>query len=478
MKRVRSEKINSSANNNITVKTHLPDIIMWSRKSITVLLILSVLLLIVISCKKKPDIEISNNKIVIGQTTIYSTSYRLTQVTTIISDLGGNLITNYGHCWSLNQNPTTSEPTKTIRGILNQAGSFTSDLDNLSPGKKYFVRSYVTYQNGTVYGAEISFNTSETANPIVTTTDISNITNITAQSGGNVIDDGNTSISAKGVVWSISQNPTIESNAGLTTDGSGSGSFSSLITGLSAKTSYYVRSYATNSHGTSYGEIKQFESDLNTITDSRDGQIYKIVEIGSQTWFAENLAYLPAVSPSSTNYAFSFPYYYVSGYEGYDVNTAKETDNYSIFGVLYNWNAAMNGVSSSSTIPSNVQGACPDGWHMPSDAEWKQLEMFIGMSQFDADKIDYRGTNEGEKLKSKSGWYYNGNGTDIYNFRVLPGGDMSPNNFLGYVGLFWTSTEINTTNAWYRMFGCDNKGIYRRSNHHKGQYHSVRCVKN
>ena len=106
----------------------------------------------------------------------------------------------------------------------------------------------------------------------------------------------------------------------------------------------------------------------STIKDARDNQTYRIVTIGSQTWMAENLKYLPSVvgpGPGSKK----TPHYYVYGYNGTNVTDAKATANYNTYGVLYNWPAAMNGAASSTTNPSGVQGVCPDGWHLPSDAE-------------------------------------------------------------------------------------------------------------
>lgn len=96
--------------------------------------------------------------------------------------------------------------------------------------------------------------------------------------------------------------------------------------------------------------------------DSRDDHIYQFVQIGEQTWMAENLAYLPQVDASSVGSNVGI-YYYVFLYEGSSVPVARQTESYSSYGVLYNWNAAMT--------------ACPTGWHLPEDMEWKELELFL-----------------------------------------------------------------------------------------------------
>jgi uncharacterized protein (TIGR02145 family) len=180
------------------------------------------------------------------------------------------------------------------------------------------------------------------------------------------------------------------------------------------------------------------------MTDSRDGKKYKTIQIGDQVWMAENL-----------NYETS------SGSWVYDNNSSYA----STYGRLYNWETANN--------------VCPSGWHLPSDDEWKQLEMTIGMSQSDADDVDWRGTVEGTKLKATSGWNKNGNGTDEYGFTALPGG------FRGWWGgfrdegsfaYFWSSTAGDSGNAWFRELDSILEDVYRDSAS-KDYGFSVRCVR-
>src|SRR5690554_6870297 len=119
------------------------------------------------------------------------------------------------------------------------------------------------------------------------------------------------------------------------------------------------------------------EPTSGTFTDTRDGNVYNWVKIGNQIWMAENLAYLPEVVHSNAEFQTQSsngqPGYGVYGYDGNDVATAKSQSNYTTYGVLYNWYAAMNGAESSMANPSGVQGVCPDGWHLPSDDEWHEL---------------------------------------------------------------------------------------------------------
>ena len=144
-------------------------------------------------------------------------------------------------------NPTTSN-SKTTNG--SGTGSFTSSITGLSQGTTYHVRAYATNSVGTSYGADTVFST-PTA-PTVTTNTVTGITQTAATSGGNVTSDGGAAVTVRGVCWSTSVNPTTSNSK--TTNGSGMGSFTSSITGLSQGTTYHVRAYATNSVGTSYGQ--------------------------------------------------------------------------------------------------------------------------------------------------------------------------------------------------------------------------------
>lgn len=168
----------------------------------------------------------------------------------ITSD-GGAAVTARGVCWSTSSNPTTAN-SKTTDG--SGTGSFSSSVTGLSSGVTYYLRAYATNSAGTSYGNEVSFTT--LAIPALTTTAISSITGTTASSGGNITSDGGASVTARGVCWSTSPNPTTANST--TSDGSGTGSFTSSLTGLSAGTTYYVRAYATNSVGTAYGNQQSF----------------------------------------------------------------------------------------------------------------------------------------------------------------------------------------------------------------------------
>ncbi len=172
----------------------------------------------------------------------------------VVSD-GGASVTARGVCWSTDPNPTTAN-SRTIDGA--GIGEFASKMTGLTPGTFYYVRAYATNSGGTAYGSNMTF-TTVTNLPTVTTTAVSGITTTTASCGGNVTSDGGSTVMARGVCWSTSPSPTISD--AHTTDGSGTGSFTSSLTGLSPGTTYHVRAYATNTNGTAYGFTLNFTTD-------------------------------------------------------------------------------------------------------------------------------------------------------------------------------------------------------------------------
>ena len=407
----------------------------------------------------------------VTQPTVTTTS--ITAITQTTATGGGNVtadggatVTVRGICWNTNPNPTTAN-NKTTNGT--GTGSFTSNLTGLTANTPYYVRAYATNSLGTAYGNQVAFTTGQTVTqPTVTTTSITAITQTTASGGGNVTADGGTPVTVRGICWSTNPNPTTANNK--TTNGTGTGSFTSNLTGLTANTPYYIRAYATNSQGTTYGNEVMFTTTaeegpvFGSFTDSRDGHVYKTVTIGTQVWMAENLAYLPAVSPASTGSNID-PYYYVYGYNGTNVATAKQNSNYSNYGVLYNWPAA--------------KAACPLGWHLPSDDEWKQLEMLLGMTQEQVDVNGMRGTDQGTQMKTISGWDNNSNGTNTSKFSALPGGYritiQGVFGYVGEVGYWWSSSESNTLSSWIRQLNYYSN-VYR-GNVLKDFGFSVRCVR-
>ncbi|UCE18385.1 MAG: hypothetical protein JSV84_16255 [Gemmatimonadota bacterium] len=207
-----------------------------------------------------------------------------------------------------------------------------------------------------------------------------------------------------------------------------------------------------------------------------DGNIYDIVKIGHQVWMAENLKVtryrngdpIPNITSNSEWTHMSTGAY---------CNYANDAHNVPVYGRLYNWYAV-----------NDSRGLAPEGWHVPTDGEWKQLEMDLGMSQSEADDKYLRGRDEGGKLKATGTieggdglWFSPNTGaTNESGFSALPGGDRygdyGPFYSMGYLARFWSSTELDGSYAWYRRLSHSNSQVYR-GNYLKQDGFSVRCVR-
>jgi uncharacterized protein (TIGR02145 family) len=368
---------------------------------------------------------------------------------TITND-GGDSVSERGVCWSTTSNPTTSNSKTTdSTGI----GSFSSRITNLTPGITYYVRAYATNSAGTEYSNQVSFITI-LSKPTILTTSISSITSNATLSGGNIISNGGETILVRGVCWNTSANPTTANNK--TTDGSGTGKFTSSITGLSPNTTYYLRAYSTNNSETNYGNEISFKThDLGQFTDI-DENIYTMSTFGNQTWMLENLkttkyndgTLIPLIKDKTEWSNLKTP-----GYCWYNNDEATHKVTY---GALYNWYAI------------NTGKLCPTGWHIPSDAEWKTLTTYLG-----------RMNAVGGKLKESdtTNWKMpNTSATKESGFTAPPGGYRFYNgefNYLDKCVYWWSSTENSTCDVWNRYMNSNNYRLFS----HKTDGFSVRCVK-
>ena len=222
-------------------------------------------------------------------------------------------------------------------------------------------------------------------------------------------------------------------------------------------------------------------SGIGTLTDI-DGNKYVTVRIGEQIWMAENL--------KTTRYADGSAIPLVEDPEDWLALNAEgkayswynnDISNKDLFGGYYTWAAAMNGMESSNEIPSGVQGACPGGWHLPSDEEWKILEMQVGLTQLEADGAGGRGQDEGGKLKQAGTSFWNSPNVDANNeskFTALPAGlRMHTGGFShsGTTAIFWTSWEQYSLAAWYHSINNFSGSIGRQTDM-KDYGFSVRCI--
>ncbi|WP_396217293.1 FISUMP domain-containing protein [Flavobacterium sp.] len=375
---------------------------------------------------------------------IFTTSVGLPLLTTEVSSItsttasglgtitnnGGGTITVSGIVWGTTTNPTlTTNIGSTSDGTL--IGFFISNLTGLIPGTTYYVRSYATNSAGTGYGNQITFSTLPVL-ATVTTTEIMQINSYSAVSGGNITSNGGANVTARGVCWSTSLNPTIALNT-KTVNGSGNGLFTSNLTGLTAGTTYYLRAYATNAAGTAYGNEILFTT-LAAVTCSV-GE----VTINNQIWSGCNLdvtAYRDGTPiPQVTD-----PSQWANLTTGAWCYYNNDPANGDIYGKLYNWYAVAGIHDNDPSTPNKI--LAPTGWHVPSDAEWNTLTTFLGGLSV-----------AGGMMKSTSTLWQSPNtgATNSSGFTGIPGGHRG-NNFesIGDIGVWWSSSEQSTQSASHR----------------------------
>lgn len=296
------------------------------------------------------------------------------------------------------------------------------------------------------------------AYPTVTTLTVSSITVNSATCGGTVTSDGGSPVTERGVCWSTAPNPTTLNSK--TVDGSGTGNFTSQMTGLSSGVTYYVRAYASNSAFTAYGAEQSFTTNgpcPGTPTVTYGSQVYNTMKIGTQCWLKENLnigtRIDSTVSPSNNAIIEKWCY--------------RDLDSLcAIYGAIYQWDEMMNYITTQGT-----QGICPPGWHIPSHAEWTTLTSYLGGVNVSGGKI---------KEEGYAHWAQPNTGaTNSSGFTALPAGyrfSTSAYNKLALQALFWTTTVTTDNYVWYRQLD-KNFNIVSEYLAYKSWGMSVRCLK-
>ena len=325
--------------------------------------------------------------------------------------------------------------------------------------------------------------------PTIVTNPATSITSVSAFVSGNITSEGSSLVTDRGFCWNTSPNPTINNSYSANGNG-GLGVYTCYITGLLSGTTYYVRAYATNNQGISYGNEIRFITQgtnpndgqpcptTNTLTDI-DGNIYNTVQLGNQCWMKENLrttryangTTIPLGNSTSTNTA----YRYYPNNDSSTVNT---------YGYLYNWKALMDTAFSSNTNPSGVQGICPIGWHVPSHSEWILLTDYI------SNHIYYHCDNNNsfiaKSLASTIEWANSTTNCSIGNvlgsnnasgFSALPSGGVDM--VFRYGADFWSSTDMSENAAYTGLELRSGSATINWHSHISKSYKlSVRCVKN
>ena len=412
--------------------------------------------LIFFSCKKGPEAPTGSSRVSVSDASVDTLKATRAVISASIVSAGMKNLTDHGFCWSASPLPDISSEHVSL-GSASVPGIFTYTITGLLPQSQYYLRSFVKDNNNYIqYSQQLDFTTPDLTLPLVTTAQVSLISSTSAQCGGEITNDGNGTISSRGVCWIMTGTPSL-SHCDVFTTEKGT-DFKSYISGLMPETTYQVTAYATNEKGTSYGAVRSFSTRLpcGQATVEYGSTTYHTVLIGTQCWFKENLNIGTRINGSQNQDPLN------QSIEKYCFN--DDTANCSLYGGLYQWDEMMK-----NTVTPGAQGICPAGWHIPSDEEWSVLTVFLG-----GDSV------AGTKLKSATGWYNNGNGTNTSGFTGLPGGnrgnDGSFNNLTQLI-YFWTSSEAGASEAWNRKLNYDSENVTKYNSFTTNGF-SVRCLRN
>jgi uncharacterized protein (TIGR02145 family) len=398
----------------------------------------------------------------------YTSSTWISDITTmsataksrIILD-GGSDLNESGFCWNTSGYPTKAD-FHCEAGMINER--FTSKLKDLSSGTKYYIRSYAENKAGIHYGEVTSFTTTANKLPLVSTPWVIFVShNSVMCTGGGISFDNTYNVLSKGICWSTSKNPTI-ANA-LLDLGPGFGDLGGIIEGLTPGTVYYLRAYATNVVGTTYGENKAIRT-FDGFTTDFEGHVYSTVHLGNQEWMSRNLETryfsngdkINTTGTPTVNIEQEDKPLYQWPFLGYDDHPELLDD----YGRLYTWYTA-----------TDSRKICPTGWHLPSIDEWNELLVHLG-----GDAVTYGVLNSSYNYSWDS--ILNAGATEgsfsaqLAGFRTVTGQFQYGSNYGTY---WWSSTEVSSENVYSIYCGKTTVEKVVKLDSSKKNGFSVRCVK-
>ncbi|MBR5983081.1 MAG: fibronectin type III domain-containing protein [Bacteroidales bacterium] len=363
-------------------------------------------------------------------------------------------LTEYGFIYGTQSD--ISDATRVVSTNLDEWGSFNYELEDLEEGRTYYVAAFASTADTTTYGEIMEFRIPGPPEitigcPLNRTTTSMEVKVLDAVSDEEeeepdvIMYYGTDRNNLTEYVW-----VTYDDDYHY---------YSAFFNNLQPATEYWFVAEISDSYGTSRSDTVAYYT-YGTFTDDRDNNEYYTIQIGDQTWMAENLKYVGNLETSGDG-SYTEPYLY---YPDWD------EENVSTYGYQYNWVAAMNGEESSDKNPSGVQGICPEGWHLPSYAEWTQLTNAIAE------------TDAGSRLASNDELWDN---IDVFNlnyfgesgFAALPAGSWVGSEFdnnFGIVASFWTATGSDETTS-FIFHVAYNTTYFGETDNEDGR--SIRCVK-
>ena len=391
----------------------------------------------------------------------------------IIFDEGKGSVIGRGLVWSKDNIPTL----ESHDGITSEGtgpGIFMSEMTGLSPSTDYNVRAYACNKAGISYGTVRYFTTIPpyAVVPDIITTSPEVVATDSAQLGGRIFNYYSLEIIEKGVYYGTSPNPE-QTGMKVIAEG-GTDRFTVTITGLIPDKTYYVRAYAKILYGEYLGMQVSFTTCLyltgnilfnnsisyGSVTDI-EGNVYKTVQIGSQTWLAENLRTTKFNDGTPIPYVIDKGTWMTLGSPAFCWYNNLDKNKYPSGG-LYNWFAV------------NTSKLCPSGWHVPSDEEWTTFTEYLGGLKIGGAKIKEAGFTHWEEP--------NVGASNSSGFSAIPAGQRRAIGGiftgLGLYDSWWSSTEYNFEKSWYRSVATINTDVWRSSGTLKQNGTSIRCIKN
>ncbi|MBL7906173.1 MAG: hypothetical protein JNL22_14205 [Bacteroidales bacterium] len=349
-----------------------------------------------VSCEKEVEKPSGLNKIELSDPSAEIVTYNYAEITATLLGTDSNHvnITDHGFCWAETPEPDLNSSTKSI-GRTTSLGTFAVELTDVEENTMYYIRPYASFNGGTLYGSTATFKTLEKGLPFVKTDSITAIASGSALCSSRVLSDGGYAITARGVCWNTTDSPTLQNCINFTTNGNGTGSFTSNITGLTPSTTYYVRAYATNSERTAYdiddesfttlapwscGAVLSITHNAGAIAPVNKTVNYGTVQSNltgsNKCWITQNLGSDRQATSATDNAESSAGWYWqFNRKQGYKHDGSNRTPNTT-------WNSNISENSDWLTANDPCTLLLGSGWRLPTSTEWQTADNTGGWDNY------------------------------------------------------------------------------------------------